>query len=245
MRGREGRQRENKPLRTACASTRGRRVLEDGARAQGAPSEQFTHALARAPAAVKRGWPARGSRRWLWPGYPGTSAGSRSPCFRQPMVSSQVLAWATAGGSCEAADAAPADMVAFRFQPSNHRADEAGSRPTAFSMLFFTPGAALDGDAEDQGAVRGCVSQQPLRTCGSASPSATADQMGRPRVGAALTGAIRARCGRAPAVSARPTGGGAGFCAARRHSFPRVSAPRHASPHGAGILLLSPPCRRT
>ncbi len=55
---------------------------------------------------------------------PGTSAGSTSPWRRHPTVSNQVCAPATSGGSRTRGPAI------HRFQPSNHRADEASSSRT-------------------------------------------------------------------------------------------------------------------
>ena len=59
---------------------------------------------------------------------PGTSAGSSSPSFRHPTPSSHVCGGRTAGGSGARASVGPRRS---RRQPSNQRAEEAGSRRTA------------------------------------------------------------------------------------------------------------------
>jgi hypothetical protein len=70
----------------------------------------------------------------------GTSAGARRPCLRQPVVRSQVRARATGGRSWVAACAsAPGGVPWTGFQPSNHRAEEAGSSSVSWPARPFAP----------------------------------------------------------------------------------------------------------
>ena len=66
---------------------------------------------------------------WCRTAGPGTSAGSSSPCLRQPTASSHVRARAT-GRASTAGSTSPSTALAGR-QPSNHRADDAGSNRAA------------------------------------------------------------------------------------------------------------------
>ena len=130
--------------------------------------------------------------------HPGTSAGSSSPWRRQPTLSNQVRARATAGRSSAAGRVTSSVSGTPRFHPSNHRAEDAGSSRTArASAAAPSPRAGARSAARSEARV--------VLPSASAGDARGSDRPPRARSGRPTR--FTARASRAPiAIMPRPSG---------------------------------------